>query len=664
MPLVTIQKDSIRSAIDYYFQFDTKEDLLAEIQNIEQAFLSSLEAKSDFDDLQKLVANPQDFLQRLDEPNPDITVGDVQSYMVEIATEELGKEATKYGVNNLAWHPEAIMQRLREQPNFTESFKAKIHQHNNFENEWTLPPLKNKIYHARLFPEIADEISQYVYAHLTIDASPEPIQDTFQLKRIPYFDISAAENKTIADEVNATAKPDATEEDKKKEINKKRDALLDLKESKFIMATVRLAPAVIEARAEQLILTHLNKMITDEHNRNSNELPEPSFSSIAEEKADSEPLLLGASRISEEAIPDDEDIKIEDAEEVAEEYDGPTLISSQLPAIQLLTNAYYFKEIEAKRLTADTLNALSRETVDFLNLDGTVSLIRTPRIDLSLEDAAQLSTNEKKLTQVFQYHQMLMQDRLTIFDLKEVTDSQYNIVTQQPIMQLIVALKVKFMQAKMLSATGAALLAMPFYQNALQNNQIAFISFTYLSDERLKNLMHPDIIQLFTQQIPSHGALRVISLKSYFGMLRQGKISYATLAGIDDESGNNLKIPGMDILIDQGVMPLEEALLLSQRACIIATNAKMFGLLLAGKVTVAQIANLSEETVHQVEKNPRLILLTKEVIARKIWQWEHPNSNYAAYHNACLFGRRQPAEQKASTQPIPYKPIHPSSRPR
>jgi hypothetical protein len=645
MPLLTAQKDTIRSVIDYYFQFDTKAILLAEIQNIERAFMNTLEAKSEFDDLQKLISKPQDFLQRLDELNPDITtIGEVQSYMLEVATEELQKEAVKHGVSHLAWKPADILNALQAKATFNERFKAIVHCHENFDYEWDLPILKNKIYEARLSPEDTDELTKHVYATLTIAASPQAIDAKFQIKRIPYFYASIAEKKAIEDEVdevilNAESKEMADAIDRKKLIDKKTSALLDLKESSFIVATVQMAPAVIEAKAQELILTYFNQRITEEHNGIHFEMADSDAESEApEEDAENEPLLRRDSSDS-----DNEGMAEEDEEE---EDNGVTLISGATAGVRLLTNTYYFKEIEAKRLSAMALNALTQEQVDFLDLSSTVSLISTPSVNLTFITALQLTPNERKLTQIYEFYQMLAQQKLSIQAIKGTTNSQYEIVRQRLITSLISAMKIPFSNARTLSATGAALFSLPFYQEALLNNQITFLAFTFLNnDARLTNLMHPDIIQLFMQQIPSNGALRIMSFKPYFDMIRSSKLKYSDLANISDLAAIHLEINGIAKLIEADIITLNGALSLSHQICLRLSRPKTLQLLLHSKITISQLINMSPATANLLEQHTPLSGLTKEAIAQKISQWESVNSIYSTPARSLLFAPAPLSEQ-------------------
>ncbi len=156
MSLTRAQKDFIEASIDHFLDFPTEPGLLsAEIKNLTNAFGHPDDQKNDYHQLAQCLLKPKKHFQRLESYNAtNITVGEVQAYIIDLVTERLTKTAEKAHISlaQNGWHAEKLKQQIITPAHQQEPFKSISISIDNRTLPWHRITDEGKIFTAALVP--------------------------------------------------------------------------------------------------------------------------------------------------------------------------------------------------------------------------------------------------------------------------------------------------------------------------------------------------------------------------------------------------------------------------------------------------------------------------------------------------------------------------------
>ncbi|MDR3491043.1 MAG: hypothetical protein P4M12_03230 [Gammaproteobacteria bacterium] len=129
MPLSNAQKEFIQGSLCHFID-DTelnREQLLTLIANIKNAFQQTLLESNEFIFLQKYIAQPENYLQRLEKLSSSenkITVGEAQIEMLDYFSQQIKVIADRLNIplSDLGWEKQNIINLLNASPNFNKEF--------------------------------------------------------------------------------------------------------------------------------------------------------------------------------------------------------------------------------------------------------------------------------------------------------------------------------------------------------------------------------------------------------------------------------------------------------------------------------------------------------------------------------------------------------------
>jgi|GEM_PF-4845876 hypothetical protein len=156
MALSRAQQEFIEGSISHLLEFPVNPDTLREaVKNLKSVLKKPLDSDNEFHFLYKCLMRPQEFLQRLEtynDKNANVTIGDVQRYIIDLTTKAIDTAAAKTGKSSrdFSWRPEKIKKRVISSKNDKTVFRTITPRPETYQHPWQNIYCENSIYTGKL----------------------------------------------------------------------------------------------------------------------------------------------------------------------------------------------------------------------------------------------------------------------------------------------------------------------------------------------------------------------------------------------------------------------------------------------------------------------------------------------------------------------------------
>jgi hypothetical protein len=452
MPLSGGQIEFIQSSVGHLLELPADAKLLPqEITRIRDAF-SDRELKPNDD--YSFIQRPTEYLRRLENAGPTVNLGEVRTYLLDLATRRITEAAEKahYQLTINDWNREQLQKIIADDKNSKIEFK-------------TAPP-----------PRPRDDIPPY-----PIFSEPDQIYsarlgtNTLLTRTYIHVDTYLPLNNKVSQILSHIAIPDFRNESMEIESRA---------EHAFLLKTAENSKAIAEKHAILQILKYLvnEKIITDVESTSVNNY--------------SATLLTYSTYFNALLI---EKLSLAEIANLNEKQ------------VNTLTKPIMLELIRDGKSNLDKLKDLKPHEVASLSEPYLLKLVRDNKYDI--DDISSLTLEQKLLASNPYYAPMVYDNKLSLNDIKKLTAEQCKTLILPSLIYLHQKNIIKLDEIVKMSKGVRLVISDEYYAKLLTSNKLDYKQIENIDDNQSKILLLPEIVNLISKEILTISS--AIQLKSY-----------------------------------------------------------------------------------------------------------------------------------------------------
>ena len=435
MPALTEgQKEFIHTTISHLIDLSSEENQLGhEIAGLKLALEENpLEGRHEQAQLQKCYFNPTAWFHRLEHLNPDISVGLVQEYILELIRNRVEEACglAHLDATTLNWNPTTYLEKLHRLENI-EAFETTFHSQplifDTGDHPWQIPINKEKIFTAE-FIQLRD--FRLLQVQINVDLPGWRPLDGQMIEYPDYVETDEDEDNFMR-----AQQPVASKEAELRVI----DSLLQHLVTTGILTPLQKVRASLGAKKLLVYRFYFNAV--SQRTLDFGELIQLGLNQADHLSEPAVTSLIGAGKC---------DVGI------AKNFTPPELT--------VIKNPFYSHEIIHDRIDLQEVRGISKSQSHIVNLPGVIYLQRKGKISFSAA--------------------------------KTINPNAAPVFKSEPCLRLILEDKTPFQEVNRLKADAALLFAESFYTGEVFLEHLSLDEIKRYSPEEIKNLLFPPLIEL------------------------------------------------------------------------------------------------------------------------------------------------------------------------
>lgn len=265
----------------------------------------------------------------------------------------------------------------------------------------------------------------------------------------------------------------------------------------------------------------------------------------------------------------------------------------------LLTYRYYFEGIYNETISEDALDNMQPAEIYNLRSRSVISLLQNNIFDIST--ARQLSQALLGLLEVPYYHNAIIEKKITFESLSQVTDEQIKILRLPSIVNLQTRnAQITFDFVKNISQAAAQLLADSNYFERSANNRIDIAALQKITEIQKDALLSTDIMQVLFND-PTGQVLKLVLDANFTYLYSNEKEWLSQLKELSSQQINNLLLFGITYLMALSKLTLGTLLAAPQwKIEFISSHSP---LIWSGQISLEQCLFINESTAREFNSN-------------------------------------------------------------